>query len=266
MQQVEEAKCVARVIPVSLTAILYHIGVQQQYIVFQALQSDRHLGNTSFQIPAASYIVFGMIFLALWVPIYDRLLVPFIKRFTKIEGGITILQRMGIGIFITIIESLVGAVVEERRRSLAFRSPTAGGPVTSSMSAMWLVPQLALGGLAEAFNAIAQLEFYYKQFPENMRSIAGAFYFCGSAIANYVYGFLITLVHRTTEGASGGNWLPEDLNEGRLDYFYYLIMVLCAFNLCYFFLCAHWYRYKGIDDHESLVVEMGTKKIDDHIA
>ncbi|KAL0335658.1 UNVERIFIED_CONTAM: protein NRT1/ PTR FAMILY 2.11 [Sesamum radiatum] len=263
MQQVEEAKCVVRLIPISLTSILYHIGVQQQYIVFQALQSDRHLGNTSFQVPAASYVVFAMLGLAFWVPIYDRLFVPYARRITKKEGGITILQRMGIGLFITIIESIVGAIVEERRRSLALARPQ---PVAiSPMSGMWLVPQLALGGLAEAFNAIGQLEFYYKQFPENMRSFGGAFFFCGNALSSYVYSFLISVVHRTTEGASTGNWLPEDLNQGRLDYFYYLIAALCALNFCYFLVCAHWYRYKGSED-SSVAVEMEAKKHDPHSA
>ncbi|CAA0826638.1 Protein NRT1/ PTR FAMILY 2.11 [Striga hermonthica] len=185
-QQVEEAKCILRVIPISLTAVLYHIGVQQQYVVFQALQSDRRLVGTKFQIPAASYVVFPMLGLSLWVPIYDRLLVPLARRFTGVPTGITVLQRMGAGIFLTVIESLVGGFVEARRRSLAV------GPV-SSMSAMWLVPQLGLGGLAEGFNAIGQLEFYYKEFPENMKSVAGAFFFCGSAVSSYAYSLLMAI-------------------------------------------------------------------------
>ncbi|KAL7115130.1 hypothetical protein ACP275_04G165400 [Erythranthe tilingii] len=255
-QQIEDAKCVLRVIPVSLTAIFYHIGAQQQYIVFQALQSDRHLGNTGFQIPAASYIVFAMLSLTMWVPLYDRIVVPLLRKITKREGGITILQRMGIGIFLTIVTSLVGAVVEERRRS-----QVAPGSSVSSMSAMWLAPQLALSGFAEAFNAIGQIEFYYKQFPENMRSVGGAFYFCGSAASNYVYSFLISVVHRMSEGNRSGNWLPEDLNKGRLDYFYYLVAVLCALNFGYFLVCASWYRYKGDGDSG---VEMETKKHEIH--
>ncbi|KAL0405621.1 UNVERIFIED_CONTAM: protein NRT1/ PTR FAMILY 2.11 [Sesamum latifolium] len=120
MQRVEEAKCAIRVIPVSLTAILYHIGAQQQYVVFQALQSDSHLGNTGFQILAASYVIFAMLSLTLWVPVYDRLVVPFMRRIKKGEG-ITVLQRIGIGLFTTIVESLIGAFVDERRRISALR-------------------------------------------------------------------------------------------------------------------------------------------------
>lgn len=239
MQQVEEAKCVLRVIPISLTAIIYHIGAQQQYIVFQALQSDRGLGSTGFKIPAASYVIFAMLSLTIFVPIYDRLILPASTR--KGRKGITILQRIGIGLFITIIESLIAALVEERRRASALSQGVSVAP----MSAMWLVPQLALGGLAEAFNAIGQIEFYYKQFPENMRSIAGAFFFCGNAVSNYAYSLLISLVHHMTDGKGSTNWLPEDLNKGRLDYFYYLVAVLCTLNFGYFLVCAHWYRYKA---------------------
>ena len=253
MQQVEEAKCILRVIPVSLTAVLYHLGAQQQYLVFQALQSDRRLGSTSFHIPAGSYVIFAMLTITLWVPLSDRLL-------RRLNGRVTVLHRIGAGLFLTIVESVVAALVEERRRAAALRI---GGSV-SPMSAMWLVPQLALGGLAEALNAIGQLEFYYKQFPENMRSVAGAFFFLGSAASNYTYSFLISTVHRMTAGDSGGNWLPEDLNQGRLDYFYYLVAVLCCFNFCYFLVGANWYRYKTTDDHDVALVS--PNKLDHHSA
>ncbi|KAH6799032.1 Major facilitator superfamily protein [Perilla frutescens var. frutescens] len=259
MQQVEEAKCVLRVIPIWAAAILYHVGEKQQYIVFQAMQSDRHLGGGRFQIPPATYNIFSMLTLTLFVPIYDRAVVPFLRKLTGKPGGITVLQRIGIGIFLTIVESLVSAFVEERRRSLALSRPAEGvhsqrGAV-SSMSAMWLVPQLFLAGMAESFSAIGQVEFFYKQFPENMRSIAGSFFFLGSAAANYLNGLLISVVHRTTERSASGNWVPEDLNKGRLDYFYYLVTGLCAFNFCYFVVCAKWYSYKGSGGSD-VVVEM----------
>lgn len=261
MQQVEEVKCILRVIPIWATAILYHVGEKQQYIVFQAMQSNRHLGPTTFQIPPSTYSIFSMLSLTLFLPIYDRLLVPFLRRLTGKPAGITVLQRIGVGIFLTIIESLLSAFIEQRRRFLAISSPMDGiqsirGAV-SSMSAMWLVPQLFVAGLAEAFSAVGQVEFFYKQFPENMKSIAGSFFFLGIAVANYLNSFLISIVHRTTEKSPTGNWLPEDLNKGRLDYFYFMVTGLCALNFCYFVVCAKWYSYKG-----SVDVELEAKKID----
>ncbi|GFQ05248.1 protein nrt1/ ptr family 2.11 [Phtheirospermum japonicum] len=268
MQQVEEVKCILRVIPIWAAAIIYHVGARQQYIVFQAMQSNRHLGNTSFQIPPATYAIFSMLTLTIWVPIYDRAIVPFLRRVTRKQGGITVLQRIGFGIALTVVESLVSAFVEDRRRAIAISNPmpavySVRGAV-SSMSAMWLVPQLSLAGLAEAFCEIGQVEFFYKQFPENMRSIAGSFFFLGMAVANYVNGFLISTVHRATEGSAAGNWLPEDLNKGRLDYFYYLITALCLLNFCYFVVCAKWYRYKGTSG-SVIGVEMEGKEIDKRV-
>ncbi|XP_073119370.1 protein NRT1/ PTR FAMILY 2.11-like [Henckelia pumila] len=248
MQQIEEVKCILRVLPIWAASILYQVGEKQQYIVFQAMQSDRSLAGSAFRIPPATYSVFTMLTLTIWLPIYDRIIVPYLRKITKKEGGITVLQRIGFGIFLTIIESLVSAFVEQKRRGMALSHPLEHSPRgdVSPMSALWLVPQLCVAGLAEGFSAIGQVEFYYKQFPENMRSIAGSFFFCGMAAAGYLNGFLITGLHRMTEGSPSGNWLPEDLNKGRLDYFYYLVAGLCALNFCYFVVCAHWYRYKGV--------------------
>ncbi|OIT04901.1 PREDICTED: protein NRT1/ PTR FAMILY 2.11-like [Nicotiana attenuata] len=270
LQQVEEAKCVVRVIPIWAAAIVYHVGIiqQQQFVVFQALQSNRHLGNSNFQIPAATYTIFSMLSLTLWLPIYDRIIVPLLRRLTGKEGGITILQRMGIGIFLIVVSSLVSAFIEERRRKLVFTNPAVGvhseRGLVSSMSALWLVPQLSLAGLAEAFCAIGQVEFYYKQFPENMRSIAGSFFFLGMAASSYLNSFLISIVHHTTEKAKTGNWLPEDLNKGRLDYFYFLITALGIINVVYFIICARWYKYKGNDETSSVGLEMETQNVEKH--
>lgn len=266
MQQVEEVKCVLRMIPIWASAIFYFVALvqQQTFVVFQALQSNRHFGKTKFQIPAASYPVFNMMTLTLWIPIYDRILVPTLRKFTGKEGGITILQRMGIGIGLSVLTSLVAAFVENWRRTTALTMPTLGieqrrGAI-SSINALWLVPQLSLAGLAEAGMSIGQVEFYYKQFPENMRSIAGSFFFCGMAVSSYLSGFLVSVVHKTTQRSGTGGWLTEDLNKGRLDYFYYLVATLGAINLGYFLVCSMWYRYKGTTD-STVMVEMEKKQL-----
>ncbi|KAF5725329.1 protein NRT1/ PTR FAMILY 2.11-like [Tripterygium wilfordii] len=253
-QQVEEVKCLLRILPIWASAMIYHVGLiqQQTFAVLQSLQSDRQLGHTSFEVPAASYTVFTMLTLTIWIPIYDRIIVPFLQKLTGKEGGFTLLQRMGIGIVLSILCMIVSALVEEERRTTALTKPTLGiapkGGAISSLSSMWLVPQLALVGLSEGFNYIAQVEFYYKQFPENMRSIAGSFFFCGYASSNYLSSFLVSMVHQLSSRSRTGGWLAEDLNKGKLDYFYYMIAGMGVVNFVYFLLCAKWYRYKGTGD------------------
>ncbi|KAK4751208.1 hypothetical protein SAY87_004690 [Trapa incisa] len=76
----------------------WQLGSMQQ--VEEAAQADRQFGNTSFKIPASSYVVFLMLTLTIFIPIYDRFLVPFLQRLTGKEGGITVLHRMGIGFIV----------------------------------------------------------------------------------------------------------------------------------------------------------------------
>lgn len=253
LQQVEEVKCLLRVLPIWVSAVFYYVVIVQQHtiLVFQALLSDRRIGHSKFMIPGASYYVFLMISVAIWLPIYDRKVVPLLQRITRKEGGITLLQRMGIGIFLGILSMLVSAIVEDRRRTLALTKPleveSRKGAI-SSMSGLWLIPQLALAGLAEAFMSVAQIEFYYKQFPENMRSIAGSLYYAAHAGASYLSSMLISSIHHITVKSKTGGWLPEDLNKGRLDNFYLIIAAIEIVNLGCFVLCAQWYRYKETEN------------------
>ncbi|KAK1357774.1 Solute carrier family 15 (Peptide/histidine transporter), member 3/4 [Heracleum sosnowskyi] len=251
IQQVEEVKCLLRLVPIWFAILIYHVAFIQQnnYLVFQALQSDRRLIKSStFKIPAATYIVFTMLTLTIWIPIYDRIIVPFLRKFTGKEGGITVLQRMGIGIVLSSLSLFVSALIESKRRTWALTRPTLGieprkGAI-SSMSGFWFIPQLIVAGLSEGFFMIGQNELFYKQSPENMKSIATSCLFCASAASSYLSSFLQTMVQRMTEGNGKKGWLAEDLNQGKLDYFYYIIVVLEALNLAYFIMCGKWYKYK----------------------
>ncbi|KAI4374549.1 hypothetical protein MLD38_012531 [Melastoma candidum] len=267
MQHIEEAKCLIRVLPIWFAIIIYFIMIVQQsnYTVFQALQLDRRVGAANFRIPAGTYTVFTMIALTIWIPIYDRLILPQLRKLTGEEGGITLLQKMGIGMFLAIITMLVSAFIEERRRTLSFTSPIGNDPNTgaiSSLSGFWLVPQLVLGGISEAFTIIGQIEFYYKQFPENMRSIGASLTFLGMACSSYLHSLIISTVHQTTRGTGSlGDWLSQDLNKGRLDYMFYMIAAIQAVNLGYFIACARWYRYKGSDNSSVGEIDMEKVKV-----
>ncbi|WCJ20918.1 Major facilitator superfamily protein [Euphorbia peplus] len=258
VQQVEEVKCWVRIIPIWISTIIFYMPLiqQQTYAVLQAFQVDRHLGTSGFQVPAATYTIFTMLTTSIWIPLYDRIIVPRLERLTGKAGGISLLQRMGIGFSLSIVCMLVSGWVEGYRRHIAVTSPTIGiapkGGSISSMSGMWLVPQLALAGLSQAFSYVAQIEFYYKQFPENMRSTAQSFFYSGIAVSNYLSGFLISVVHQITSGSESGDWLAEDLNRGKLDYYYYMIAGFGILDFMYFLLCAKWYKYKR-------VVEMDTQ-------
>ncbi|XP_071731627.1 protein NRT1/ PTR FAMILY 2.11-like [Rutidosis leptorrhynchoides] len=271
MQQIEEVKCVIKTIPIWLSCIIYSVSINQMqtYTVFQALQSDRRLKPSSFEVPAASYSVFQMLALTIWIPIYDQILVPCLRKITGKRQGITLLQRIGVGNFIAIFTMLVAALIETKRRDIAHSEPTLGVEIgkgaISSMSGYWLILQLVVAGLSEGFAVIGFIEFFYRQFPENMKSFAGSFFFCGLAMSSYLSSFLISVVHRTTREGRSRNWLAQDLNEAKLDDYYYLIMGLEVLNFMYYLLVARWYKYKDIEEDQANVAleDMSTQK---HIA
>ncbi|KAM3374682.1 hypothetical protein P3S68_013396 [Capsicum galapagoense] len=89
-----------------------------------------------------------MLSTTIWLPIYDRVVLPRLRKFTGKEDGITLLQKMGIGILLSIVTMIISGIVENRRRTLTMTKPmiqmTQGKGAVSSMSGLWLIPQMAL--------------------------------------------------------------------------------------------------------------------------
>jgi peptide/histidine transporter 3/4 len=137
---------------------------------------DRHLGH-KFQIPASSIGVISLLKIALTLPLYDKIIVPSLRKMTNHENGITLLQRIGIGMFFSILSMIVAGFVEKIRRDSANSKP---------MSVFWLAHLMILMGLCEAFNILGQIEFFNRQFPDHMRSIGNTLFSCSVAIASYV--------------------------------------------------------------------------------
>ncbi|XP_019157947.1 PREDICTED: protein NRT1/ PTR FAMILY 2.12-like [Ipomoea nil] len=237
IHQMEEVKCIVRIIPIWAAGIigLVAIGQQGTFTMSQALKMDRHLGP-NFQIPPASLFVIPMITLSIWLPVYDRLLVPWLRDRTKIEAGITMLQRIGIGLVFSIIAMILSALVERKRRTSAH-----GG---ASITVMWLAPQLIVTGYAEAFNIIGQIEFFNREFPDNMSSVANSLYSITAAGASYLSILFVNVVHKTTARDGHPDWLTKDLNSGRLENYYSLIAGLGVLNLVYFLHVSRRYHYK----------------------
>ncbi|PNT73442.1 protein NRT1/ PTR FAMILY 2.12 [Brachypodium distachyon] len=258
IQQIEEVKCLIRIVPICISGIMCFVALAQQYtyIILQILTMDCHLGP-HFEIPAASVITISFIALTVFMPIYDRILVPMARRFTGVESGITLLQRQGIGLVISPISMVVAGLVECKRRNSALSN---GGK--SPLSVFWLAPQLVLMGIAEAFNAVGQIEFYNKQFPEHMLTLAGSLFFVTLAGANYLSTALASITGKVTSRDGHTSWLTDNINLGKLDYYFYFIALMGVLNLFYFLICSHYYQYKSMSLYAEESIEEADKEIE----
>ncbi|KDP29397.1 hypothetical protein JCGZ_18318 [Jatropha curcas] len=262
VHRVEELKSIIRMGPIWASGILLITAYAQQstFSLQQAKTMDRHLSK-SFQIPAGSMSVFTITSMLTTIAIYDRLFIPFARKFTGLERGITFLHRMGIGFVISILATLVAGFVEIKRKQAAMANGLLDSHKTIPISVFWLAPQYCLHGIAEAFMSIGHLEFFYDQAPESMRSSAMALFWTAISAGNYVSTLLVTLVHKFSEGADGSNWLPDNnINKGKLEYFYWLITGMQVINLVYYLVCAKMYTFKPIQIHSKDEADAETKE------
>ena len=98
--QVEELKCVLRLLPVWASGIIFAAAYTQMTTTFilQGDTLDPYVGG--FRVPAAVLSVFDTLSVMLWVPLYDSLVVPLARRATGHDRGFTQLARMGVGLVV----------------------------------------------------------------------------------------------------------------------------------------------------------------------
>jgi len=119
--QVEEVKLVLRLLPIWVAALLFATLPAQisTFYTRQGTTLDINLGP-NFQIPAASLQSLIPITIVTLIPLYDRVFVPVVRHFTGNVRGITMLQRIGIGIFISILSMVAAAITEIKRVKVWF--------------------------------------------------------------------------------------------------------------------------------------------------
>ncbi|KAG5515192.1 hypothetical protein RHGRI_036285 [Rhododendron griersonianum] len=245
VNQVEELKAIVRLLPIWATGIIFAAVYNQMgnFFVLQGERMDTRLGHTSFHIPPASLGSFDHLSFIFWVPIYDRIIVPFARKFTGHKNGLTQLQRMGIGLVISIFTMLSAGILEHVRLRIVEKHNYYDYE-QMPMSIFWQVPQYFLIGCAEVFTLIGQLEFFYEQAPDAMRSLSSALSLTTVALGNYLSSLLIAIVTSISTKNGKLGWIPDNLNYGHLDYFFWLLAIMSVLNLGVYLFIAKWYTYK----------------------
>ncbi|PSS24568.1 Protein NRT1/ PTR FAMILY 7.3 like [Actinidia chinensis var. chinensis] len=240
--QVEEVKCILRLLPIWLCTILYSVAFTQMASLFVEQGAAMKTTIASFHIPPASMSSFDILSVAAFIFIYRRVLDPLVASLRKSPKGLTELQRMGIGLIIAIMAMVAAGTVEHFRLKYASKT-CANCDGSSSLSIFWQVPQYVLVGASEVFMYVGQLEFFNSQAPDGLKSFGSALCMTSISLGNYVSSLLVTIVMKISTKDEMPGWIPGNLNRGHLDNFYFLLAVLTAADFVVYIICAKWYKY-----------------------
>ncbi|XP_047967011.1 protein NRT1/ PTR FAMILY 7.3-like [Salvia hispanica] len=253
--QVEEVKCILRLLPIWLCTILYSVVFTQMTSLFVEQGAAMKTTVAGFHIPPASMSSFDILSVASFIFIYRRAIDPAVARLRK-SGPLTELERMGVGLLIAVAAMLsAGGVERLRLRHARAECPTCPG--SSDLSIFWQVPQYVLIGASEVFMYVGQLEFFNAQAPDGLKSFGSALSMTSISLGNYVSSLIVTIVMKVSTADDMPGWIPKNLNDGRLDMFYYLLAALTAADFVVYVVCARWYKYtrfeersgRGSDEH-----------------
>lgn len=247
--QVEEVKILLKLIPIPACTIMLNL-ILTEYLtlsVQQAYTLNTHLGR--LKLPVTCMPVFPGLSIFLILSLYYSTLVPLFRRITGHPHGASQLQRIGIGLAVSVLSVAWAAIFEAYRRNyaikheyqLVFLTPMA------NLSAYWLLIQYCLIGIAEVFCIVGLLEFLYEEAPDAMKSIGSAYAALAGGLGCFAASLLNSIIKSATRNAKSTpqSWLSQNINVGRFDYFYWLLTALSLINFFVFVYSARKYRYRS---------------------
>ncbi|XP_061343377.1 protein NRT1/ PTR FAMILY 5.2-like [Gastrolobium bilobum] len=242
--QVEETKQMTKMIPILMTTCIPSTMIAQTSTLFirQGTTLDRSMGP-HFEIPPACLTAFINIFMLISVVIYDRFFVPWIRRYTKNPRGISLLQRLGVGLVLHVIIMITACFAERKRLCVARENNLLGLHDTLPLTIFILLPQFALTGIADTFVDVAKLEFFYDQAPETMKSLGTSYFTTTLSIGSFFSTFLLSSVADLTRRHGHKGWILDNLNVSHLDYYYAFMAVLSLINFLCFLVAAKFFVY-----------------------
>ncbi|XP_039807034.1 protein NRT1/ PTR FAMILY 4.6-like isoform X2 [Panicum virgatum] len=246
VQEVEDVKIVLMVLPIFFSTIMLNCCLAQlsTFSVEQAATMDTRVGRLT--VPPASLPVFPVTFIILLAPVYDHVIIPFARRLTGTEMGISHLQRIGTGLILSIVAMAVAAVVEVKRKNVAADSGMLDSPKPLPISFFWIAFQYLFLGSADLFTLAGLLEFFFSEAPSRMRSLATSLSWASLALGYYLSSVLVSIVNSATGRGGHRPWLRgASLNHYHLERFYWVMCVLSTLNYLFFLFWAIRYKYRN---------------------
>lgn len=243
VEQVEDVKCVLRVLPIWFCTLTF-AGVFVQMVSLFVEQGSAMATALpgGFHIPPASLTAFDILVVSFFIVSYDKLAWMLDKLNPPVFPPNFDLWKMGAGLVVAMVGMVVAGILERERRERG------EGHQQSSLFILWQVPQYVLIGIGEALVYVGQYDFFSSQVPEALKSVGIGLSMASVAMGSYVCSLVLTVVMTVTTRGGREGWVPPDLNQGRLDAFFFLMAGLTAVELPIYTWVAKRYKYRVASD------------------
>ncbi|KAF5189041.1 NRT1/ PTR FAMILY 4.4 [Thalictrum thalictroides] len=241
--QVEEVKILTRMTPIIISTVIMNtcLAQMQTVSVQQGTIMNTYIG--SFEVPSASIPVIPLVFMSILIPIYEFAFVPLIRKVTGHPNGITHLQRVGVGLVLSVISMGIAGVVEVKRKHELLNNG-------HRISVFWLGIQYAIFGIADMFTLVGLMDFFYTEAPAGMRSLSTSFSLLSLSFGYFLSSIFVQVTNSVTGKItkSKRGWLEgRDMNKNHVELFYWFLAVLSVLNFLNYLYWAKWYNYKKDD-------------------
>nr|XP_017217447.1 PREDICTED: protein NRT1/ PTR FAMILY 4.6-like [Daucus carota subsp. sativus] len=244
--EVKEVKIVLKILPIFMSTIMLNCCLAQlsTFSVQQAATMNTKIG--SLRVSPASLPVFPVLFIMVLAPIYNHIIIPFARKVTRTETGITHLQRIGTGLFLSIVAMTVAALVEMKRKKVATLYGQLNSTKPLPITFLWVSLQYLFLGSADLFTLAGMMEFFFTEAPLSLRSLATSLSWASLATGYYFSSVLVSTVNRVTRTFGNTPWLyGSNINYYHLERFYWLMGILSTLNFLHFLFWANRYKYRS---------------------
>jgi peptide/histidine transporter 3/4 len=189
----------------------------------QACQMDLSIpfSASTSQFSGSFFMIADCLGIVLATPLAVDWLNPQLEK--KTGGRFGHGAKFCLGMLFATFSVLLAAHMEKLRRAapvLPIMSNCAPpGVYMSDMNAAWMVAPFFLMGLGEIYTQPVLMHFAYTQSPTSMRTLAVVTSLVIGAVSNAIF---------TVQIAALSPWVPNDLNNGHLEYGHYLNVLLGA--------------------------------------
>ncbi|KAM7461451.1 hypothetical protein LguiA_029572 [Lonicera macranthoides] len=235
--EVQETKSVIHMIPIWITFIICGVvlSIGNTYFLEQGNHMNRKVGHLTVPLP-------------FFLVLYDsakyfcgELYKYFVKKFYRYAPPIGI----GVAMIFSVLCCITAAKVEIRRIGVIRSHGLLDKPKEDiPMSLFWLLPQYLLLAALDGFSQASITGFFENQAPPSMKKYL--LYFTNGVLGLGTMGSVLSvyIVGKVSEKGGRMNWFRYNLNESRLDRYYWTLAGLSAVNLVVYILVASVYSYR----------------------